>query len=181
MKGIVYKIQHNDSDLCYIGSSLQTLEKRWKYHRDDYQKYCKDSDLQISIHPYMKQYGIENFKIVLIKIYDVVDHIHLRAYEQLQIENHKPLCINTCSAFSIKFLSRKTTLLKYCNKNREILRLKNKEFYKKNKQAINERANTKIICECGSITQKANKAQHERSKKHKDLLDRLKKGYLESK
>jgi len=43
---------------------------------------------------------------------------------------------------------------------------KNKQYYDNNKEKISLRANTKLQCICGGSYTKANKAQHENTKKH---------------
>jgi hypothetical protein len=48
----------------------------------------------------------------------------------------------------------------------ERLRLSRKEYRESNKEKIAEKALTKVICECGSIFAKKNKARHLRSPKH---------------
>jgi hypothetical protein len=190
--GHIYKIICNlDNSFCYIGSTFKRLDKRWKTHIDDYKyKYGK-----ISIHPYFNKYGIENFKIKLIKSYKVVrvdkkDHKHLYAYETLHINRNKKTCVNTYLPFTpMKYLNRKEwrennkDKIKEYNKeydkkkyqkNKEIIKEKAKEYYQNNKAIINKKAkeknkdklNEKINCQCGGKYIKQNISRHLKTKKH---------------
>ena len=78
MIGRIYKIVHLQSDIYYIGMTTNLLCKRWSSYKSDYNK---ENHSKISIYPYMIKFGIENFKILLIKEYDVVYKQHLKVYE----------------------------------------------------------------------------------------------------
>jgi len=96
--GKVYKIIHNQSNITYIGSTFNSLRDRWRIHKDRFTQYKKNSSRNLSIHTYFEKYGIENFKIILIKEYEVEDRNHLESKEQLWINKIK--CINIQSAFN---------------------------------------------------------------------------------
>lgn len=92
----VYKIIHIQSDIVYVGSTMsRELKHRWKSH--------KNRKNGTSIQPYFEEFGIENFRIIKIKEYKVVDNKHLRAYEQLWM--NKLQCVNKQG--SITFLKPK--------------------------------------------------------------------------
>ena len=88
--GKIYKIIHNQSDLIYIGSTISTLRDRFYQHK---------KSLSCIISKYFSKYGIENFKIILIKEYKICDRTHLEMYEQLWINKMK--CININNPFEI--------------------------------------------------------------------------------
>lgn len=97
MLGIIYKIQHiTKPEICYIGSTTQTLNARWKKHLKRNSK-C-------AIKAYMRKYKAINFEIIEIKRYEVCDAIHLRAYEQLHLNTNK--CIN--KRVAVKFYFKKS-------------------------------------------------------------------------
>jgi GIY-YIG catalytic domain len=74
MIGTIYKIIHAQSDICYVGSTLnKELKQRWKHHKEDYSKWLNGKPNGLSIYPSFKQPGIDQFKIILIKEYEVVD------------------------------------------------------------------------------------------------------------
>jgi hypothetical protein len=140
--GKVYKIIHNQSDIVYIGSTLGTIAQRWQNHKRNYQNYLKEKHSG-SIYPYFEQFGIENFKIILIKEYEVVDRRHLCIYEQLWI--HKTRCCNSISAFKINRKDEKFYLKKFYPNSVQEAQIERKkqqsrDYYQKNKQKIKERA-----------------------------------------
>ena len=170
--GKVYKIIHNQSDICYVGSTFNTLRDRWGRHR-------KTSKCAIS--KYIEEYGRDNFKIILIKEYEVIDRTHLEAYEQLWINKLK--CINSQSAFTIKKIAKKD----YRAKNKEQINQKVQEYkeanidkiksYQKDYKKQNKEKNSKyqeeyrnslinINCDCGGIFNKKTKNGHFKSQKH---------------
>jgi hypothetical protein len=134
--GSVYKIIHNQSDIVYVGSTfLSFLRHRFQHHKDSYKKYLKGK-YTCAIYPYFEKYGIENFKIILIKKYAVYcdnrdDSRHLRVYEQLWI--NKLNCININSAFQPL---KKQRYKEYRENNKQQIALKKKQYRENNKQQI---------------------------------------------
>lgn len=154
--GKVYKIICLLSDDVYVGSTLDSLKNRFYKHK-------KNKNVRTSIKPLFDKYGVENFKILLIKSYQVVDRKHLEVYEQLWI--NKIRCINKNCSFNIKRYSKdffygkyKEKILKYQKKyrgenkeniidykkiyyqeNKEKINKKQSEYYKKNKEDIKNR------------------------------------------
>lgn len=172
--GKVYKIIHSQSDIVYIGSTINTLRDRFKTHKSSHSK-C-------AISKYIQEFGSEQFKIVLIKEYEVVDKKHLEAFEQLWINKTK--CINHQSSFTISKIYRKDYYDKnrknnethlnymkdyraeYREKNRELLNEKDKQYREKNKEIIKKKQTEKIKCSCGKEISKANIAKHLKRIKH---------------
>mgnify|MGYP001546348743 CR=1 FL=1 len=73
MIGRVYKIIHNQSELIYIGSTINKLKYRWQQHKNNYKYwvYGRSDRSHCSLYKYFLKYGIENFKIILIKEYNL--------------------------------------------------------------------------------------------------------------
>ena len=165
--GRIYKIIHNQSDICYVGSTFNELKYRFREHKSDYKKFIGGSNHQLSIYPYFIEFGIENFKIVLIKQYEVVDRKHLEMYETLWKSKLKT--INKNNAFRIdkladrnKYWKNKEEINKkkkiYRTENSELLRGRDRErytrdrekrleavkdFYNENKEEINTKRKDK--------------------------------------
>ena len=124
-----------DNSFCYIGSTFNRLDKRFKGHKKDYKHHYGD----LSIHEYFDKYGIENFKIIKIKSYNVIrthkkDFKHLRAYETLWINKTKN-CVNKQVPFQpLKKEKNKETKKQYYNNNKEKIKEFSKEHYKENKE-----------------------------------------------
>lgn len=144
--GRVYKIIHTQSNICYVGSTFNTIRDRFHCHQTGFRFWESGKNKStISIYPFFKQYGIDQFKMVLIKEYQVCDKNHLEVYEQLWINKLKP--INKQSSFSIKYLSKKQYQINYAEKsketqrkyhieNREVLLEKSKQYRANNVEKI---------------------------------------------
>lgn len=168
-----------DNSFCYIGSTFNRLHKRFEGHKSDYKfKYG-----EFSIHKYYDKYGIDNFKIDLIKSYEVIrehkkDFKHLHAYETLWINKTKN-CINKLLPFSpMRYFNRKNyyqqnkdKYIDYREKNKD----KIKNYYEKNKYKIEEMGKVKVKCECGSLFRKSDLSRHLKTKKHQNYINNLEK------
>ena len=100
--GRIYKIIHLDSNICYVGSTFNTTRDRWREHKSSFIKYKKNKQKYgISVFKYFEQYGVERFKMILIKEYLVCDKYHLKMYEQMHINKLKKCCINRNNPFNI--------------------------------------------------------------------------------
>ncbi len=98
--GNIYKIEYNkNSDIRYIGSTTKTLKNRYSSHKSKYNKWLENNDYAIcEIYEYFKIYGIENFEIILLKEYEILNKKHLLVYEQLWM--NKMNNINKNKAFA---------------------------------------------------------------------------------
>jgi hypothetical protein len=176
--GHIYKIICKvDEKFCYIGSTFNRLSKRMEEHRNQYNKWMKGGTTPCSCFSYFQKYGIENFKIVLIKSYEVCrthnkDSWHLRAYETLWFNKTK--CVNKNSPIDyLKKEKRREYKVKnraktreYYEKNREEFCAKQREYREKNREEICAKQREKVKCEfCGSMIAKSGLAEHKRSKK----------------
>ncbi|KAF1780175.1 GIY-YIG domain [Phytophthora cactorum] len=86
MIGKIYRIVHLQSEMCYIGSTFNLLKHRWNGHKSQFKHWDEGKTTKgCSIYPYFKEHGIDQFKMVLIKEYEVADRAQLLAYEQLWI------------------------------------------------------------------------------------------------
>jgi hypothetical protein len=173
--GRIYKIIHSQSNICYVGSTFNTLRDRWRKHKADIGKRY------ISIHPYIEEYGIENFKIVLIKEYEVIDRNHLEMYEQLWINKlhsvnknitFQPLIKETSKNYQKKYQSNNYERLnnirkQYVENNKERIKEYRKQYYESNKENICEKNKITYLCEtCNKHFTLINKKRHEKSKYH---------------
>lgn len=181
MIGYIYRIQHVQSELCYVGSTLNTVAKRWQSHKSAFSKWLNHNGPRAaSIYPHMKEHGAENFKCFLVKEYEVVDRVHLEAYETLWIK--KLRACNCNLPFAIKKLTDKSAYLKdrenrcakvraYAAANTEVIAQRTKSYREKNKEALNAKKSESFSCECGgSWTKGHGFSRHEKSKKHQAWL-----------
>jgi len=170
--GSVYKICTDEkyTDECYIGSTFDTLEKRFIRHRTDYKKWKKGkSHYFLSSFTLFDNYGVENCYTELIKQYDVIDREHLEIYETLWIRKFKNKCINKNIPFCIKKLYEKV----YYIINKEAHLEQAKVFYQVNKDKILKRQKQPWTCEiCNVSVNTSNKSYHLKSKKHQEHLSK---------
>jgi len=171
--GKVYKIIHNQSDIVYIGSTFNRLNDRFYCHKQDH-----GMGKTLSICKYFTEYGIENFKIILIKEYKVIDKKHLLMYEQLWMNKIKNINLN--KSFQPLFKERNKKYYKERNKeyykehrekNKDIIKEYNKEYYEINKEQRKEKLKEKTICKvCNLEIRKDSLLRHEKTKKHQKHL-----------
>jgi hypothetical protein len=86
--GFVYKIVSDSTDNVYIGSTSNTVKKRFGQHKLDYKRYARGKHSYTSSFDIIK-YGDARIEI-LAEIYDGED---IKAVEQYYIDN-TPNCIN---------------------------------------------------------------------------------------
>ena len=137
MIGRIYKIQHLDSSLCYIGSTCNTIRDRWSGHKKAYKTWFnnKDKYRSVSLYPYLEQYGVDRFKMLLIAEYQVADKLQLFAYEQLAI-NRTKLCCNQIAP--LQLISTHSMSRHYYQANKELINERNKQYRQANKQSISK-------------------------------------------
>jgi hypothetical protein len=144
--GIIYRIEYNENpEIRYIGSTFNSLTYRWRDHKANYNKWKDGKCSSCSIFEYFEKYGFQKFTINKIKEYEVVDKIHLLAYEQLWI--NKMNCVNKNNPHNIRRLYKKDYVLKNLEKTKEYqkdYRLKNVEKTKEYHKEYNIKNATEI-------------------------------------
>ncbi|DBA03254.1 TPA: hypothetical protein N0F65_011613 [Lagenidium giganteum] len=131
MIGRVYRIVHLESELCYIGSTANELRFRWQGHKSAYNQWLKGKATEVSIYPHFKEHGIDKFKIILVKEYQVEDRKHLLAYEQLWISKFRKTTVNKINSFEIKRLSQNPCSHEQYIRTRESRLAAQKRYYQK--------------------------------------------------
>ena len=136
----VYKITNDLSDKIYIGSSTyQYLCSRMNCHR----QMCKDTTGRRNtvLYNYMREIGIEHFRIELIEKVQCENILQLREREQYYIDLQKPE-LNMFRAIENPNYVRPhiEETNKKCNEryhaNKEVILKQQKEYAEKNKEAI---------------------------------------------
>ncbi len=188
-EGHIYKIICTlDEKFCYIGSTFNRLSKRFEFHIKNYHQWKKGTPKTFcSCFPYFDKYGVDKFKIILIKSYEVCrthnkDRRHLEAYETLWINKSK--CVN--KILPICYLRKekgkqyreqnKDKIKEYYEKNKDKILEYDKEYRQKNKDKLSEKA--KEYHEKNKDKKaEQNKEYHE---KNKDKIAKRKKEYREA-
>jgi hypothetical protein len=142
--GKVYRIVClSNPEIQYVGSTFNQLRHRFTQHKIVFRKWTKDkTNAMISIFPYFNQYGIENFRMILIKEYIVCaehnkDSRHLKSKEQIWINKLK--CVNKIASFGIWCVVKKSVSKMYRITNKEIISEKGKIHYSNNKEMISDK------------------------------------------
>lgn len=183
MIGHIYRIQHLQSDTVYVGSTFNTVRHRFQQHKQTYINWMKGGPCGATIYRHFKENGVDQFKCLLVKSYEVIDREHLEAYETLWIKKLK--ACNRLQPFAIKKLSDKSIYLKnreercakvraYAASNKDLIATRTKAYRAKNKDSISEKKAETFECECGGSWNKGHgKPRHERTKKHQKWLSSL--------
>lgn len=157
--GNIYLIYSKINHWQYVGASFKTIEERFKNHKSSYKSYLKFGEPFTAIYPYFDGIGIENFDILLLKSYEVVDRLQLSVYEGLWI--NKLECVNIVNSFS---LSKKMTNKANYVKNKEKISQKCKIYRENHKELLSEKAKIKINCKnCSELISYGNMARHKRT------------------
>ena len=174
-KGKIYKITNDFNDDVYIGSTCDTIVKRFSIHRTScYNKVKKDRPL----YKLMNNIGFERFRIELICEYPCEDKYQLRQKEGEYIRNLGTL--NCCIAgrdnkqYKEDYKEKFDEYHKdYREINKEIIAQKDKAYYEKNKDTILTRQKQDVLCECGCSITSCHLQRHRRTKKHIDLMNNI--------
>ncbi len=156
--GKIYKISCNVTGEYYVGSTIQTLERRLDKHISTYK--CKKN----GILTVFKILDGNDFKIELIENVECDNKEQLLEKERYHILNTD--CVNKVVPI-ITREERKEKNKEYNKAYRVINKERDMEYYKL-KSA--KRYATKIICECGIETSLSNKARHEKTKHHLSFI-----------
>ena len=192
--GSVYKIICQKTNDVYVGSTFNLLKYRFQQHKSHYKRWLECGKSYCSIFPYFKQHGIENFKMMLIKSYEVVDRAHLEVYEQLWINKLKS--VNDYNPFRIDILygkayraankqslkekkktyyesnkeSIKLQSQQYNKINQDVIKVKRKQYRANNADTIKAKGSEKITCDCGIDYTYSHRSRHFKTKKHTEWI-----------
>jgi group I intron endonuclease len=156
-KAKIYKITNDFNDDVYVGSTCDTLIKRFSSHKNNSKKECKKNYL---LYRLTNEIGFERFRIDLIEDYPCEDKQTLRFREGYWIRQ-----IGTLNK-KIEGRTKQEYNKEYYDENKEKKKKYYKEYYDENKECILK----KTTCDCGCILRKADLNRHRKSKKHNDLI-----------
>jgi predicted GIY-YIG superfamily endonuclease len=147
---------HNDNLPEYYVGHTTNLKERWKHHKQD----CKTSPCKV--YKYIRDNGEYNFKM------EVLDEIYCDVHEARKLERHYTELLGATLNTNVPGRTHKEYLKTYRESEHGINKTKN--YYKDNKDEINEKKKEKIICICGKSLRKSDHARHFKSKKHIDFI-----------
>ena len=190
----IYKITNDYNNDIYVGSTCNTLTKRYSLHKCD---ATKQYNAHKPLYKLINEIGFERFRIQLIEEYPCEDRYQLRQKEGQYIRDIGTLNKNIAGRDANEY--QKLDKIKeqkqiYRHENKEELNKKKKVFYQLNKEKLKEKKKTYIEnnkdhwnekqkqyyedrktrtfkCECGCIVQRMK--QHLKSEKHKTNMEKL--------
>ena len=176
-KGKIYKITNDYNDDVYVGSTCDTLVKRFSKHKCDMNNSVK---MNSPLYKLMREIGIDRFAIYLIEEYPCDTKYELR-----QREGHHIRQIGTLNIYIAgrddkeHYEDNRENKLKYqreyYNKNTTKVLDYHKDYYQNNKEKIydnyKKKIEEKLKCECGRQVSLYCLAKHKTTKIH---LERMK-------
>ena len=147
--GKVYKIVCRNTNLCYIGSTTQTLKQRLSNHISKFKANVKNLSS-------FKVLAEGNYVIELITDVPCTSKYELETVERYYIELND--CVNLCIP--------NQTQAEYRNQNKKKILERKAEYRKQNMAKLKETHN----CKCGGRYTIPHKALHFKTKKHLDYM-----------
>ena len=156
-KGKIYTVRcRTDDTLIYVGSTIETLSKRWGGHKGD----SKRSNMLL----YQAINGDwDNWYIELYELYPC------NSREELVRKEGKIIRLMG----TLNFVIAGRTLNEYNEDNKEHRIEVCKKWVKNNREYINEKRNQKMTCSCGCIINISSKGRHEKRKIHLDKINNI--------
>jgi len=158
------KILNYIDDEVYVGATIQPLSKRMALHRADARR---PKEAALSIIQKMMEHGIENFYIELIEAYPCENNEELRKREGHYIREFGTLNKRIAGRTPQEYARE------YHRDNLEKVLARKREYREANRDIISERAKATYTCPCGSTCRSADRAKHERTKKHRNVITTL--------
>jgi hypothetical protein len=155
--GIIYKISSPNLDKFYIGSTTQTLKKRFNNHKNKFKRFQQQKETKYSLFDLFEKDDINNFKIEEIVITNDIVNLRRAEGEFIKME---PNCVN-------KKIDGRTKQEYYLDFKEKINKYNN-DYKQTHKEEIKEQQSTYHECECGLMVSNRNKARHRRSQVHKN-------------
>jgi hypothetical protein len=152
----IYKITNDVNNDIWIGSTCDTLVKKFSVHKADAIRNLRKDCI---IHNLIREHGFDRFRIQLIEDFPCEDLYQLR-----QRQGHY---IRELSAIN-KYADDKD----YYEKNKEHISKRYKEYSQKPevKERIKERNSETIVCECGCSLRRDSLLRHQKTKVHLNFI-----------
>ena len=187
-RGKIYCLRSHQTDLVYIGSTVQGLAERVGGHRCHYKKWLKGACSYMTSVEIIKY---DDHYIELVENYPCKTKAELERREGQVIRETENCCNrNIVGRTNSEYYQdnkekvaerhakyrqenkEKITkqMAKYRQANKEKHAEYNAKYYQSNKKKIAERDAKKVQCECGSEVTKQNLPRHRKTKKHQNYL-----------
>jgi len=160
MIGYVYKIISNETDKCYVGSTIKNINQRFTGHKRDYKRHNNGN------YHYTSSYDILQYDDAKIECIVEIEFEDKKELIDLESKYIKELdCVN--------IIIPDRTRKEYYEDNKHKIRQYRKKHYEDNIDKIKEYRSKKILCECGKFISCSNISIHKKSKKHLNYIKNL--------
>ena len=149
--GKIYKLINSDNTLCYIGSTVKTLEQRKSKHANAYKSWKAGGHNYVTSFKVIED-DIDGLNIFLLENVSCNSKDELTSRERYYIDTIQ--CVN-------KYMPNRTKQ-EYYKDNKEIIQ----KYYNDNKDKLLK----KHKCDCGGQYTHTHKSKHFKTKKHKLFL-----------
>ena len=181
--GKIYKLTNDFNDDVYVGSTCDTLVRRFIGHEKDMKSEINKNR---PIYKLMNDIGFNRFRIQLIEDYPCEDKYQLRQREGYFIREMGTLN-RKIEGRTIKeyqednynilkqkdkeyYINNQEKIKEYYINNLEKIKERMKEYRNVNKEKIKDKKKEKITCICGCILTKNSLTEHQKTVKHKQLI-----------
>ena len=165
-KGQIYKIIDNDYNLCYIGSTCESLSKRFERHKAKYRRVQKGHKMDTTSFVIFDKYGIDNCKIEWIEDYPCDTRKELQSREGYYIERSK--CVN-------RYIAGRTRE-EWLEEHQEQYKASKAKHYQHNKEQYKDRAKQHRL----NNPEHCKEVKRQYQEKNKDKIKETHKTYYEN-
>ena len=172
--GKIYMITDIAMTKKYIGSTTESLKKRFERHRSKYQEYLRGGADNTRSYWLFDEFGVANCKILLIKNFPCNSREELEREEGNIIKGED--CINRVIAGRTRKEHYKDEKDYICFQKkiyRELHPEKRQDEGRKRYEKIKHILLEKHLCGCGKYYTFEHKKRHEKSQKHQNYLQQL--------
>ena len=185
-KAKIYKITNDYNDDVYVGSTCNTLVKRFCQHKGD---APKEDRTHLPLNNLINEIGFNRFRIELIEDYPCKDKYELNQRQGFYIRQFGSLNHNVkgrnkeeySKTEQARYLQKESRERnkesrieydkEYYEQNKETIAEKRKKYIETNKNKIQEYIKEKITCECGCLISRCSITKHKKSQTHIELLN----------
>lgn len=165
-KGKIYKITNDFNNDVYVGSTCDTLIKRFNSHKRSARRENKQN---VNLYKLINEIGFNRFRIDLICDFPCNDMYELRQKEGEYIRSIGTLNMCVAGRSSKDYYKEESEKRKeYQEKNKE----NKKEYDKERRENLHDYINEKIECVCGGCYTRKHMTTHFKTKKHINYIDK---------
>jgi hypothetical protein len=186
-KGKIYTVRcRTDDTLIYVGSTIETLSKRWGGHKGDskrsnmllYQAINGDWDnwyIELyELYPCNSREELVRKEGKIIRLMGTLNFVIAGRTLNEYNEDNKEKRAEYFKKYNEDNKEKRAEYLKKYNEDNKEHRIEVcKKWVKNNREYINEKRNQKMTCSCGCIINISSKGRHEKRKIHLDKINNI--------